>query len=62
MRERAKLVGGKLAIWSQVDSGTEVELTIPASKAYTKSVRHYRFFEKLSRKDTDANKEEKIES
>ena len=30
MRERAKLVGGELAIWSEVDSGTEVELSIPA--------------------------------
>ena len=34
MQERAKLIGGKLAIWSQLDSGTEVELTIPASVAY----------------------------
>jgi signal transduction histidine kinase len=37
MRERAKLVGGKLAIWSELDSGTEAELTIPASVAYAKS-------------------------
>jgi signal transduction histidine kinase len=37
MHERAKLVGGKLAIWSQLNSGTEIELTIPASRAYTKS-------------------------
>jgi len=37
MHERAKLVGGKLAIWSQLDSGTETELTIPAAVAYTKS-------------------------
>jgi signal transduction histidine kinase/ligand-binding sensor domain-containing protein len=36
MHERAKLVGGQLAVWSEVDSGTEVELTIPASVAYTK--------------------------
>ena len=34
MRERAKLVGGKLAVWSELDSGTEVELSIPASNAY----------------------------
>ena len=34
MRERAKLMGGKLAVWSQLDSGTEVELRIPASRAY----------------------------
>ncbi|HTT19136.1 MAG TPA: hypothetical protein VMG82_09335, partial [Candidatus Sulfotelmatobacter sp.] len=34
MRERAKLMGGKLAVWSELDSGTEVELSIPASNAY----------------------------
>jgi signal transduction histidine kinase/ligand-binding sensor domain-containing protein len=38
MRERAKLMGGKLAVWSEIDSGTEVELTIPASVAYAKSL------------------------
>jgi len=37
MRERAKLVGGKLAVRSKLDSGTEAELTIPASLAYAKS-------------------------
>jgi len=37
MQERAKLVGGKLALLSRRDSGTEVELTIPAAVAYTKS-------------------------
>jgi signal transduction histidine kinase/ligand-binding sensor domain-containing protein len=34
MRERAKVAGGKLTVWSQLDSGTEVELSIPASHAY----------------------------
>jgi ligand-binding sensor domain-containing protein len=34
MRERAKLMGGKLTVWSELDSGTEVELRIPASRAY----------------------------
>src|ERR1700730_6187534 len=33
MRERAELVGGKLVVWSKVESGTEIELSIPASKA-----------------------------
>jgi len=60
MRERAKLVGGELAIWSELDSGTEVELSIPASRAYTKSVSGFWFFEKLSKKDPDPR--EKIES
>lgn len=31
MHERANLAGGKLVIWSKLDSGTDVELTIPAS-------------------------------
>jgi signal transduction histidine kinase len=34
MRERAELVGGKLTVWSAPDSGTEIELIIPGSKAY----------------------------
>ena len=34
MRERAKLIGGKLVVWSEVDAGTEVELRVPASAAY----------------------------
>ena len=34
MRERATLSGGKLAVWSEVGAGTEVELCIPASAAY----------------------------
>jgi hypothetical protein len=36
MHERAQLAGGQLAVWSEPDSGTEIELTIPASIAYTK--------------------------
>jgi signal transduction histidine kinase len=37
MHERAKQVGGKVVVWSEADSGTEVELTIPAKIAYAKS-------------------------
>jgi hypothetical protein len=29
--------GGKLAVWSELDAGTELELTIPGSIAYAKS-------------------------
>ena len=36
LRERAELAGGKLSIWSQLHSGTEIELTIPAAIAYLK--------------------------
>jgi signal transduction histidine kinase/ligand-binding sensor domain-containing protein len=38
MRERANLMGGNLALWSEIDSGTEVELSIPASLAYEKDL------------------------
>jgi hypothetical protein len=34
MRERAKLIEAKLTVWSELNSGTEVELTVPASRAY----------------------------
>ena len=37
MRERAKLIGAKLEVWSKLESGTEIELTIPAALAYTTS-------------------------
>jgi len=37
MHERAKLVGAHLDVWSKLDSGTEVELSIPASIAYATS-------------------------
>jgi signal transduction histidine kinase/ligand-binding sensor domain-containing protein len=36
MRERAQSLGGKLTIWSEANSGTEIDLTIPSSSAYTK--------------------------
>jgi signal transduction histidine kinase len=55
MRERAKLMGGKLAVWSELDSGTELELSIPASRAYETSVRRRSWLvEKLAGKDTEA--------
>jgi signal transduction histidine kinase/ligand-binding sensor domain-containing protein len=34
MPERATLVGGKLAVWSEAGAGTEVELSIPARAVY----------------------------
>jgi len=37
MQERARVAGGKLAVFSRPGAGTEVELTIPASFAYKKA-------------------------
>ena len=34
VRERAKLIGARLEIWSEAAKGTEVELIIPSSAAY----------------------------
>jgi signal transduction histidine kinase len=34
--ERAQLVGGKVIVWSELDSGTHIELSIPSSVAYAK--------------------------
>jgi signal transduction histidine kinase/ligand-binding sensor domain-containing protein len=39
MHERAEMVGGRLDVWSKVDSGTELQLTIPAAIAYAVSPR-----------------------
>jgi len=36
MRERAKLIGGKFEVWSEPDSGTVVELSVPANSAYAR--------------------------
>ena len=48
MRERAKLVDGKLTIWTELDNGTEIELIIPGTKAYVKSARPFWSFGKRS--------------
>ncbi len=48
MRERAKLTGGKLTIWSEVDAGTEVELRLPADIAYVSARRGSWFSRKFA--------------
>jgi signal transduction histidine kinase len=53
MRERAKLAGGELAVWSQLASGTEIELTIPAAVAYATSPRRFWWWEKFSGRGTE---------
>jgi signal transduction histidine kinase len=39
MPERAALMGGKLAVWSEAGAGTDVELRVSASAAYVRSRR-----------------------
>jgi signal transduction histidine kinase len=53
MRERAKLVGGEVVIWTEMGGGTEIELTIPAARAYLKATRTFWHFGKRSATETD---------
>jgi signal transduction histidine kinase len=50
MRERTKLIGGKLTIWSEIGAGTEVELLIPANTAYVTIAKRSRISDLLARK------------
>jgi signal transduction histidine kinase len=43
MRERAQQMGARLDFWSQIGAGTEIQLTVPASKAYQKPHNGHRF-------------------
>jgi signal transduction histidine kinase len=53
MRERAKLVGGTLTIWTELGSGTEIELIMPGARAYVKAIRPFWYFGKRSATETD---------
>jgi signal transduction histidine kinase/ligand-binding sensor domain-containing protein len=44
MRERAKKIGARLNLWSRLGAGTEVELIVPASIAYSASLARSRWF------------------
>ena len=54
MPERAAVIGGKLAVWSEVGAGTEVELRLPARIVYATSARRSWLSRLLARK-TPAN-------
>jgi ligand-binding sensor domain-containing protein len=44
IRERARKIGAKLDIWSGVGTGTEIDLSIPGSIAYSKSAGQSRLY------------------
>jgi len=50
MRERAKLVGGKLEVWSERDAGTEIELSVPAANVYKDLAERGWWLQRISRK------------
>jgi len=53
MHERAKLVGGNLGVWSKPNSGTEIELTIPAFTAYATPTQRRSWFSRRTPAKTD---------
>jgi signal transduction histidine kinase/ligand-binding sensor domain-containing protein len=53
MRERAEVVGGQLEVWSKLDSGTQIELSIPGAIAYDASDRRSRLTQLLSGNNRD---------
>ena len=55
MKERAALVSGKLTIWSEADDGTEIELIVPGSRAYTKPTRRFWHFGQRSATESGVN-------
>jgi signal transduction histidine kinase len=57
MPERAALIGGKLAVWSEVGAGTEVELCLSPRIAYATSERRS-WLSRLSAPKTPAQSEE----
>jgi signal transduction histidine kinase len=54
MPERATLIGGKLAVWSEVGVGTEVELRLPARHVYA-SLPKRRWWSRLLAPEPPAN-------
>jgi signal transduction histidine kinase len=50
MRERAKLLSAKFEVWSEVNSGTEVDLIIPAAIVYPERKAWYRRLASVFRK------------
>jgi signal transduction histidine kinase len=53
MRERAEIIGGQIDVWSKPGSGTAVDLSLPASVAYTSLPRWSWLLQVFSRKGQD---------
>ena len=39
MRERSERIGGRLRLWSRLNAGTEVELSVPGRHVYERDAR-----------------------
>jgi signal transduction histidine kinase/ligand-binding sensor domain-containing protein len=56
LRERAALIGGTLEVWSEVDSGTEIDLCVSGSTAYTTARRSSWWSRRLASKASPASR------
>ena len=54
MRERAELIGGTLDVRSRLGAGTEVDLSLPASKTYASASERRRFWSRWRRTHRDS--------
>ena len=55
MRERAKLMGAQLEVWSETGAGTEIELNVPGFIAYENASGHskFRLFQKKKERTSE---------
>jgi signal transduction histidine kinase/ligand-binding sensor domain-containing protein len=47
VRERARLIGAEFGLWSEIEAGAEVQITVPASLAYRKA-RGFQLFQRMT--------------
>src|SRR6185369_999604 len=54
MRERSEVVGGRLEVWSKINSGTQIQLSIPGAIAYDGSRRRSRLSQVFSKNSPES--------
>jgi signal transduction histidine kinase/ligand-binding sensor domain-containing protein len=60
MRERAGVVGGRLEVWSKINSGTRIQLTIPSAIAYEASGRRSRLWQVFSGNSSESGSTKEV--
>jgi signal transduction histidine kinase/ligand-binding sensor domain-containing protein len=53
MRERAEIIGARIDVWSKLDSGTAIDLSVPANVAYSTISRWSSLFHIFSKQGPD---------
>jgi len=60
MRERAEVVGGRLEVWSKINSGTQIQLSIPGAIAYDGSRRRSRLSQVFSGNSSESGSTKEV--